>query len=320
MNVTSDAISSLNIDQLEPIISGALTPRAEETNEPLMRALVSLAMDEELQDFMPDCGGYDGADWDSVMGGNGVGNTNWNLAFDAPQNFLEPNSIDNSLDNKLLTTASTNDTPRSSNSSSSSSSSSSGSNNVNILLPKTSKKVKKAKTNTAKRVQKSSSSSKSGTVVERNVDVRLKRNRESAKQYRIRKKAEVESLAETLAKLEQRNEDLRKQVAEAQAQRQMVNVQNIEEFNKRMDELGKLVDKNVSDEEILQQLYRLRIDYHARSARLNYHLEKIQKLMQPLPIEEVVVSCCYGSTNPSAYTLLQTLVSSLGLSGEKMKR
>tara|TARA_B100000780_G_scaffold243175_1_gene186300 strand:- start:655 stop:981 length:327 start_codon:yes stop_codon:yes gene_type:complete len=86
------------------------------------------------------------------------------------------------------------------------------------------------------------------------------------------------------------------------------------------DELGHLVDRNASDEDILQQLYRLRIDYHARSARLNYHLEKIQKLMQPLPIEEVCVSCCYGSTNPSAYTLLQTLVSALGIDDEKMKR
>ena len=77
---------------------------------------------------------------------------------------------------------------------------------------------------------------------------------------------------------------------------------------------------SASDDEILQQLYRLRIDYHARSARLNYHLEKIQKLMQPLPVEEVCVSCCYGSTNPSAYALLQTLESALGIGQEKMKR
>ena len=100
----------------------------------------------------------------------------------------------------------------------------------------------------------------------------------------------------------------------------MVNVQNLEEFSKRMDELSDLVEKDASDEDILQQLYRLRIDYHARSARLNYHLEKIEKLMQPLPIEEVCVSCCYGSTDPSAHTLLQTLVGALGVDNEKMKR
>ena len=47
-------------------------------------------------------------------------------------------------------------------------------------------------------------------------------------------KAEVGVLQDTLTTLEQRNEQLRRQVAQAQAQRQMVNVQNIEEFNKRM--------------------------------------------------------------------------------------
>ena len=75
-------------------------------------------------------------------------------------------------------------------------------------------------------------------------------------------------------------EALRKQIASAQAQRQMVNVQNNEEFESRMNKLIELVDMDASDEDILQQLYRLRIDYHARSARLNYHLEKIQKLRE----------------------------------------
>ena len=76
-------------------------------------------------------------------------------------------------------------------------------------------------------------------------------------------------LESSLAHLEEQNEAFRKQIALAQAQRQMVNVQNNEEFESRMDKLIELVDKNASDEDILQQLYRLRIDYHARSARLN---------------------------------------------------
>tara|TARA_B110000091_G_scaffold69630_1_gene76639 strand:- start:197 stop:1138 length:942 start_codon:yes stop_codon:yes gene_type:complete len=245
---------------------------------PLMSTIVNLAMDDELQDFLP--GGDDELhDWDNVMGNNG--GVGWDLGFGPPA----------VLDDSISTNGKGH-----------------GSGHNKSKMKKNATKQSSA-----------ANSSKPGDV-ERDVDVRLKRNRESAKQYRLRKKAEVGLLTETLATLEKRNEDLKKQVADAQAQRQMVNVQNIEEFNKRMDELGELVDSNATDEALLHQLYRLRIDYHARSARLNYHLEKIQKLMQPLPIEEVCVSCCYGSTNPSAYTLLQTLVSAIGVDDEKMKR
>ena len=140
-----------------------------------------------------------------------------------------------------------------------------------------------------------------------NSDVRLQRNRESAKQYRLRKKQEIAALESTRDNLENQNEHLRKEIAAAQALQQMVNVQNNEEFEKRMHKLKELVSNNATDEDILQQLYRLRIDYHARSARLNYHLKKIQKLMQPLPIEEVCVSCSYGSTNPGSQALIRSL-------------
>ena len=169
---------------------------------------------------------------------------------------------------------------------------------------------------TKRKRKRAPSSSDKANGDKRGLDIRLQRNRESAKQYRMRKKAEISFLESNLARLEEQNEALRKQIASAQAQRQMVNVQNNEEFDSRMQKLIDLVDKNVSDEEILQQLYRLRIDYHARSARLNYHLEKIQKLMQPLPIEEVCVSCSYGSTNPASHALIRVLRKTLGVNDE----
>ena len=125
--------------------------------------------------------------------------------------------------------------------------------------PKTSSKTDAKKTKRKRKRAPSSSDKANGD--KRGLDIRLQRNRESAKQYRMRKKAEISFLESNLARLEEQNEALRKQIASAQAQRQMVNVQNNEEFDSRMQKLIDLVNKNVSDEEILQQLYRLRIDY-----------------------------------------------------------
>jgi hypothetical protein len=201
----------------------------------------------------------------------------------------------------------------------SSSSKSSPSSNSSTNKPKSKSSAKK-KNLKRKRATSSSTSAEEEGSDDGKVDIRLQRNRESAKQYRIRKKAEISMLESSLAHLEEQNEAFRKQIALAQAQRQMVNVQNNEEFESRMDKLIELVDKNASDEDILQQLYRLRIDYHARSARLNYHLEKIQKLMQPLPIEEVCVSCSYGSTNPASHALIRLLRKTLGVNDETTKQ
>tara|TARA_B100000795_G_scaffold265255_1_gene246833 strand:- start:563 stop:1285 length:723 start_codon:yes stop_codon:yes gene_type:complete len=212
-------------NEINPILQDLTTdlpglPRVN--SEPLMRVLVSLAMDEELQDFMPDASTFDGPDWDNVVGDSG--GLGWDLGFgaDETEDMLSTNPIVVNIKDEINGKKNS----RSGNTSSSSSSSSTNSYS-SAFVGKAKKKPK-----TTRRIKKEPKTSTGDA--EKDVDIRLKRNRESAKQYRIRKKAEVGVLQDTLTTLEQRNEQLRRQVAQAQAQRQMVNVQNIEEFNKRM--------------------------------------------------------------------------------------